>query len=90
MKLSDKVSIPPQVMARYVGEETVILNLESGVYYGLDRVGARMWQLLSEGGTLAGVCDTMQEEFEVERDILEHDILRIGQELLDQRLIILA
>jgi hypothetical protein len=49
MNLSDKVSIPTQVMARTVGDETVILDLANGTYYGLDPVGARMWQLMSEG-----------------------------------------
>ena len=39
MKLSDKVGIPPQVMARTVGDETVILDLASGTYFGLDPVG---------------------------------------------------
>ena len=37
LKLSDMADIPPQVMTRQVGEETVILNLESGVYFGLDQ-----------------------------------------------------
>jgi hypothetical protein len=36
-------------MARTVGDETVILDLANGTYYGLDPVGARMWQLMSEG-----------------------------------------
>lgn len=43
MKLSISVAIPAQVLARRVGEEIVILNLESGVYFGLDPVGARIW-----------------------------------------------
>ena len=42
MTLSDKVYISPQAMARTVGDETVILDLASGTYFGLDPVGARM------------------------------------------------
>ena len=38
---------------------TVILDLASGTYYGLDPVGARMWQLMADGQTLAAICDTM-------------------------------
>lgn len=37
MNLTDKVSIPAAVMARDLGTETVILNLDSGVYFGLDQ-----------------------------------------------------
>ena len=40
MNLSDSLSIPSQVMARTVGDETVILDLASGTYFGLDPIGA--------------------------------------------------
>lgn len=87
MKLTDKVVIPPQVMARQVGDETVILDLASGTYFGLDPVGARIWTLLGEGKTLVQVCDAMQEEFEVSRAELERDVLELAGRLLEQQLI---
>jgi Coenzyme PQQ synthesis protein D (PqqD) len=87
MKLSDKVSIPPQVMARTVGDETVILDLASGTYFGLDPVGARIWELMGEGKTFAEICDRMLDEYEVTREELERDTLRLAQELAEQRLI---
>ena len=87
MNLSDRVNIPPEVMARTVGDETVILDLASGTYFGLDPVGARMWDLMGEGMTLAEVCDRMLEEYAVSRDQLEGDTLRLGEELQRQGLI---
>jgi hypothetical protein len=81
MNLSDKVSIPTQVMARTVGDETVILDLASGTYFGLDPVGARIWQLMSEGQPLAAICDTLLDEYEVTRETLEGDILRLTEDL---------
>ena len=81
MNLSDRVSIPARVMARTVGEETVILDVTSGTYFGLDPVGARMWQLMSDGKTLAEIRDLMLEEYEVSREELERDTLRLAQEL---------
>ena len=65
MNLSDRVSIPAQVMARTVGDETVILDLASGTYFGLDPVGARIWGLMGESKTLAEICGQMLEEYEV-------------------------
>ncbi len=87
MNLSDRVSIPAQVMARTVGEETVILDLASGTYFGLDPVGARIWGLMGEGRTLAQVCGQMLEEYEVSREELERDTLKLAQELAAQGLI---
>jgi hypothetical protein len=90
MNLSNKVSIPAQVMARQVGEETVILDLAAGAYFGLDPVGARIWQLMGEGMTLAEICATMLEEYEVEREQLEADVLRLAAELLERGLVVPA
>lgn len=87
MKLSDKVSIPPQVMTRTVGDEVVILDLATGTYFGLDPVGARIWELLGEGKTLAEVCDRMIEDYEVSRDELERDTLKLAQDLATQGLV---
>ena len=90
MELTDKVTIPAQVMARTVGDETVILDLASGTYFGLDPVGARIWQLMGEGRTLAEISETMLGEYEVERAQLEADVLRLTGELLERGLVVLA
>jgi hypothetical protein len=90
MNLSAKVTIPTQVMARDVGDETVILDLASGTYYGLDKVGARIWQLMSDGKTLAQVRDAMLAEYEVSIDDLERDMDRLLADLTDKKLISLA
>lgn len=90
MNLTDKVTIPAQVMARQVGEEKVILDLASGTYFGLDPVGARIWQLMGEGKTLSEICDTMLDEYEVTRDALERDVIELAQELSARGLIVPA
>lgn len=88
MNLFDKVTIPAQVMARQVGEETVILDLASGTYFGLDPVGARIWQLMDEGRTFAEVCESMLAEYEVTQEEIERDVLRLAEELREKKLII--
>ncbi len=87
MKLSDKVTIPAQVMARQVGEETVILDLVGGSYFGLDPVGARIWQLMAEGKTLAEVCEAMLSLYEVSREDIERDVLGLAKDLSEKQLI---
>jgi hypothetical protein len=88
-KLTDKLRIADEVVARQVGAETVILHLARGIYFGLNPVGARVWQLLGSDAprTLAQVCDVLVEEFDVSREILEADVLRIADELLTQGLV---
>ena len=90
MKLTDRVRVPQEVLARQVGGETVMLDLAKGAYFGLDPVGARMWQLLAEGKTLAEVCDAIVEEYEVSRDAVERDLLALLDDLKAHGLIVPA
>ncbi len=87
MDLSGKIAIPPQVMARQVGDEQVILDLASGTYFGLDPVGARAWGLLAEGKIISEVCDTMVDEYDVTRAVLEADILTLVKTMVDRKLV---
>jgi hypothetical protein len=87
MTLTDKITISPQVVAKQVGDETVILHLGSCAYFGLDSVGARIWQLMEEGKSLGEICDVMLDEFEVSREDLERDLTVLMKDLLAQDLI---
>ena len=87
MNLSDKITIPSQVIARQVGDETVILDLASGTYFGLDPVGARAWQLMLEDKSLMEVCEALFDEYEVSREQLEADVLRLMHELKSKGLV---
>lgn len=87
MDLSGKVAIPPQVIARQVGDEQVILDLASGTYFGLDPVGSRAWGLLAGGKTISEVCDTMVDEYDVTRPVLEADILTLVKTMIERKLV---
>jgi hypothetical protein len=87
MNPTDKASIPKQVMARQVGEDTVILDLAGGTYYGLDPVGARIWQMMGEGKSLEEICDTLLVEYDVTREVLLRDVLELTDKLHSQKLI---
>jgi hypothetical protein len=90
LKLSDRLTVPDEVMDRPVGGETVILCLATGTYYGLDPVGARIWELITEHHSLAEVRDRMLQEYAVEAEQLEHDLLKLAGELLAQGLVVVA
>lgn len=74
-------------MSRQVGDENVILDLESGTYFGLDPVGARIWQLIAEGRSLEEVCDAMMAEFDVSRSDIERDTAQLVEQLVTSGLL---
>lgn len=88
MNTAQKLSIPRHVMARQVGDETVILDLNTGTYFGLDPVGARIWQWLTEGLSLAEVCSSVVDEFDVTPNVVQEDVQRLVKELLSRGLVV--
>ncbi len=84
---SDCFVVSPSVVFRELSGEAVLLNLESGVYYGLDPVGTRVWSLLTQNHPLRVVCSIMVEEFDVEPDVLERDLVRLVGDLCEKGLV---
>jgi hypothetical protein len=68
-------------------DEVVILSLKGGVYYGLNPVGARIWNLIQEPRTVKEIFDIILSEYEVEPKRCKEDLLRLLQELASRRLI---
>ena len=88
MQLDDQFTVSSDVVAREVGGEMVLLDLSSGQYFGLDTVGGRIWQLLSERPhKLAELCDHIQAEFDAPREKIEADLLALAKELCSHELI---
>jgi hypothetical protein len=67
--------------------EAVILNLNKGVYYRLDPVGARVWSLIQEPRTFAELRDALLGEYEVDAASLESDLRDLLNQLAEQGLI---
>lgn len=74
MNLQQYARLSPQVISQEVSGETVILDLESECYFGLDAVGTRIWQLIREGVALDTVYNTLLAEYEVGEAQLRTDL----------------
>ncbi len=85
---SDAFDANPQVLFRELSGEAVLLNLESGVYYGLDPVGTRVWTLVTRQQPLAAVCATLQDEYDVSADVLAADVQTLVADLCDKGLLL--
>lgn len=81
VSLESSVAIGEDVVSRDLDGEAVILNLESGVYFGLDKVGTRIWSLLQEDRSLRRAFEVVQQEYDVAPEKLEGDLLRLVEEL---------
>jgi len=67
--------------------EAVILNLKDGVYYGLDPMGARIWNLIQQPRSVTEIIETLLEEYEVDPQRLSNDLLGLLKEMAARGLI---
>ena len=84
---SSIVAAASDVLIRTVGEESVVLNLQTEHYLGLDDVSTRIWQLLTAGGSIQSAYETLLTEYEVDPEQLRRDLDDFVQELLQLQLV---
>jgi Coenzyme PQQ synthesis protein D (PqqD) len=63
--------------------ELVMLSVSASRYYGLNSVGARIWELLESPITVAQICARLCEEYKVEAQECETEVLRFTNELVN-------
>lgn len=70
-----------------LGGEAALLNLKSGVYYGLNPVGAYIWGLLAEPVAVRELCSQLEQAYEVEPARCEEEVLALLSEMAGHKLI---
>ena len=80
------VASPEQVSCP-LGDESAILNLKNSVYYGVDPVGTRVWNLLKQPRKVADLRDTIVDEYEVDSDRCGRDVLELLEKMRGEGLI---
>src|SRR5262244_244079 len=61
--------------------ETVLMCIESGMYYAMDLVASRIWALLEKPTSVATLCDRLRREYDVEPAQCEDEVLTFLQQL---------
>lgn len=90
LTLDDRLAIPPTVISRDLEGETVMLNLDTGIYFGLDPVGTVIWKHLQDAAPLREVRDRIVTEFDVTADVATGDLLRLAEQLVARGLVRIA
>ncbi len=85
-----RVTLPKDVLLSGVQGESVLLNLKSERYFGLDEVGTRMLSVLTESNSVQAAYDTLLKEYDVEAEALRQDLTSLIDKLIDQGLVEMA
>ena len=87
ISFSDRVRVPDEVLISNLQDESVILNLNSERYFGLDDVGTRMLTVLNNSDSIEAAYESLAAEYNVDRQVLRNDLRALIENLLQQGLV---
>ena len=88
LKESDTFLIPDNLFIEEIGDEMVILDEQSGEYFGLDTVGMEIWRLLKRNMSIAEIIDYISSEYDTDRETVYKDTYNFLNNLVTHRLLI--
>jgi Coenzyme PQQ synthesis protein D (PqqD) len=87
---SDRVVVPAHVLVRHLDGETVLLNLETEKYFGLDSTATRMWELVTHLPRIEAAYDSLSDEFDVKPELLRAHLAELLDQLIENGLLSVA
>ena len=87
VSFTDRAAVLPHVLVRFLDKESVLLNLETERYFGLDETGTRMWQAVTTAPNIDAAYQELQNEFDVESELLRLHFTELLGRLVDNGLL---
>lgn len=89
ISLADRVVVPQHVLVRFMDRESVLLNLETERYFGLDETGTRMWQVVTAAPSVEEAVRQLQEEYDAQPEMLRSNLTELLGRLMENGLLTL-
>lgn len=87
VSLMDRVVVPSHVLVRLLDKESVLLNIETERYFGLDETGTRMWQLVTAAPKIEVAYHQLLDEYDVEPGLLRENLTDLLSRLVENGLL---
>jgi hypothetical protein len=87
VSFTDRVVVPSHVLVRFLDKESVLLNIETERYFGLDETGTRMWQLATVAANIDVAYQQLLEEYDVEPGLVRENLTELLSRLVENGLL---
>lgn len=87
LTFSDRAAAPSHVLVRFLDQESVLLNLETEQYFGLDETGTRMWQLVTTSPNIDAAYQELLAEYDVQPEMLRENLTELLGHLVEHGLL---
>jgi hypothetical protein len=75
------------LLTQNVDDATVLGNAATGCYFGVDQIARRIWQLLDQPRTVDALCEALLQEYEIDPEVCQKDVMEFVNELSREGLI---
>lgn len=79
--------VPSHTIFREVDDQVIALNLDTGQYYTMNELGTRIWALLQQKDSLAGIVEAIESEYDVTHDQAKADLESFLKDLRENGLV---
>ena len=90
VSFSDRAVVPAYVLIHHMDGESVLLNLETEIYFGLDSMGTRMWQVATRSMNIESAYATLLHEFDADPEVLRSNLAELLSNLIEHGLLKLS
>ena len=87
LTFSDRAAAPAHVLVRVLDQESVLLNLETEQYFGLDETGTRMWHLVTTSPNIDAAYQELLAEYDVQPEMLRENLTELLGHLVEHGLL---
>lgn len=90
LTMSSLIKRSPEIVHSDMDGETVMMSIEQGEYYGIDAIGAQIWNMLEEEKSIEDICASLCEKYDVEASVCQRDVIRFLENMHEQKIIEIA
>ena len=90
LTFDDRLVQPANVLIRFLDKESVLLNIDTERYFGLDETGTRMWQLVTAAPKIQVAYEQLLDEYDVTPDLLRENLVDLLNRLVENGLLQIA
>jgi hypothetical protein len=90
LQSSTRITRSPELLATDLDGEVVLMSIERGNYYGLERSARRIWELLDTPKTLVELCASLGKEYAASPDVIEADVKKFVLKMFEETVVTLS
>jgi len=90
LNMNSTITRNEDLLSGLVDDEAVIMSIESGSYHVINETGRMIWELLEQPKTVAEIYDILSEEFDVDRDTYQKEVLQYIEALLTRQVVLVS